>query len=508
MDPDLQIEIMFKSFCSLFYLGSSNQGLMVEKCLKTASTQQLEVCGYNLSEGFWEGERRRPTNRAMDPVEMLEKILAANREEGAFKRRLFLLDHFDLLLESQDAMILTKLRLIQDRSVNQYTVVLLGRPFYPLPQPLSDIPRIDFPLLSSEDILGLIGNCRQDLAPEEAEKLVRALKPLTVTECENLLSWSMAATGKVDVALIEREKGSLLKRRANGLIEMCPPSVDFGQVGGLDLLKDWLRKRGRFISRQDLKTGIPSPKGLLLCGPPGCGKSYVVSALAGTLGLQLVKLNPSRLFSSLVGETEQNLRVALDVAVALSPCIFWVDEFEKLFPDSRGQASDGGVLLRVTGLFLDFLQEDRQGVFVCGTVNNLAALPTEITRAGRFDAVFFVDLPDGEERRAILRVLLTKYGLSAQAAQNDLIIEASEGFSGAELEQAVVETLYECADCGKDFHENILLQEIRKLVPASTTMQEEIDQMRKGCSGRTRPASSTARLTPKSGGMTCRISPA
>jgi hypothetical protein len=508
MDADSQIESMFQSFCSLFYLGSPNQDLMVERCLKAASVFQMEVCGYNLSEGLWEGERRRSRDRAVDPVEMLEKILAANREEGVFKRRLFLLDHFDLLLESRDAMILTKLRLIQDRSVNQYTVVLLGRPFYPLPQPLSDIPRMDLPLLSSEDILNLIGNCRQDLAPEEAERLLRALKPLTVTECENLLSWSMAKTGKIDTELIEREKGSLLKKRANGLIEICPLSADLGQVGGLDLLKDWLRKRGKYLSGQDPKAGIPSPKGLLLCGPPGCGKSYAVSALAGSLGLQLVKLNPSRLFSSLVGETEQNLRVALDVAAALSPCIFWVDEFEKLFPDSRGQASDGGVLLRVTGLFLDFLQEDRQGVFVCGTVNNLAALPTEITRAGRFDAVFFVDLPDGEERRAILSVLLTKYGLSPQAAQNDLIAEASEGFSGAELEQAVIETLYECADRGTGFHELVLLQEIRKLVPASTTMQEEMDLMRKGCLGRTRPASSTGKPVPKSGGMTCRISPA
>ncbi len=498
---------MFRSFCSLFYLGSPNHGLMVEKCLKAASALQMEVCGYNLSEGLWEGERKRSTDRTMDPVEMLERTLATNRGEGAFRRRLFLLEHFDLLLENRDAMILTKLRLIQDRSVNQYTVVLLGRPFYSLPQPLSDIPRIDLPLLSSEDILDLIVNCMQPLSTAETERLIRALKPLSVTECENLLSWSMATTGKVDVALIEQEKGSFLKRRANGLIEIRPSSVDLDRVGGLNLLKDWFRKRARFLSGKDLKAGIPSPKGLLLCGPPGCGKSFVVSALAGTLGLQLVKLNPSRLFSSLVGETEQNLRVALDVAVALSPCIFWVDEFEKLFPDSRGQASDGGVLLRVTGLFLDFLQEERHGVFVCGTVNNLAALPTEITRAGRFDAVFFVDLPDGEERRAILRVLFNKYGLAPQATQNDLIIEATEGFSGAELEQALIETLYECADRETDFHELILLQEIRKLVPASITMQEEIALMRKGCLGRTRPASSTGKPMPKSGGMTCRISP-
>jgi hypothetical protein len=508
MDPDRQIESMFRSFCSLFYLGSPNQSLMVEKCLVAAAAQQMEVCGYNLSEGFWEGDRKRSKDRAMDPVEMLEKILATNLQEGAFKRKLFLLEHFDLLLENQDAMVLTKLRLIQDRSVNQYTVVLLGRPFYPLPQPLSDISRIDLPLLSSKDILALIGNVRHTLASHEIDRLIRALKPLTVTECENLLSWSMATFGKVDVVLIEREKTSLLTRRANGLIELCHPSADLGLVGGLDLLKEWLRKRGRFLSGEDLNDGIPSPKGLLLCGPPGCGKSYVVSALAGTLGFELVKLNPSRLFSSLVGETEQNLRVALDVAVAMAPCIFWVDEFEKLFPDSQGQVSDGGVLLRVTGLFLDFLQERRQGVFVCGTVNSLAALPAEITRAGRFDAVFFVDLPDLEERRAILKVLCRKYGLSPQAAQNDLIAEASEGFSGAELEQAVVEALYECADRGADFHELVLLQEIRNLVPASITVQAEIDLMRKGCLGRTRPASSARRTMSKSGGMTCRISPA
>jgi hypothetical protein len=135
MEPDLQIESMFRSFCSLFYLGTPNHELMVEKCLKAASALQMEVCGYNLSEGFWAGERKRTKDRGMDPVEMLEKILATNGEDGVFKRRLFLLEHFDLLPENRDAMILTKLRLIQDRTVNHYSVVLFGRPFCSLPQP-------------------------------------------------------------------------------------------------------------------------------------------------------------------------------------------------------------------------------------------------------------------------------------------------------------------------------------------------------------------------------------
>jgi hypothetical protein len=408
-----QIEMLIKSFCPLFYAGSSNRKLMRETCCDLGVKNSLEVMGYNISQGLWRADSGPVKNGQVDPIEVLDKILALNQEPFKARRKLFLLDHFDILLANRDPLILTKLRLINDQGSAQYTVILLGGPSLRLPEVLQDIPRVYADRLEPGDILKILKSCETGLLEEETQGLTTALRGLTALECENLLALSLAAKGRLDGSFLREEKGALLAKRTDGLIDLSSPEgTDLDDVGGLDLLKGWLTKRGKFLRANGPgKRQGPAPKGILLTGPPGCGKSFLITALAGSWGVNLLRLDPSRLFSSLVGQTEQNLRTALNTIEALSPCILWIDEFEKFFPRVLGESPDGGVLSRTLGIFLNFLQAKREGVFVCGTTNEIMNLPREIMRAGRFDAVFFIDLPNAEERRSILRILLKRYGL-------------------------------------------------------------------------------------------------
>jgi hypothetical protein len=404
---------------------------------------------------------------------------------------------------------LTKLRLIHDSSCTGYTVALMGRAHFHLPEIISDIPIVDLPSLDTDDLVELVDSCGADLSDHEARDVVEELKGLTQLECENVLSLSLALKKRPDPAFIKEEKASLLVRKSQGFVELCRPFADFGDVGGLDALKDWLLHRGKVFHSKDTAAGhpLPRPKGVLLTGPPGCGKSFVITALAGTWGVKLVKLSPSRLFSSFVGRTEQNLLLALETVGALAPCIFWIDEFEKFFPRTGGSASDGGVLSRVLGVFLDFLHGERGGIFVCGTTNRLQELPEEIMRTGRFDALFFVDLPNREERGAILEVLFRKYGLQGKVAVTGTLLDATQGFSAAELEQAVLDTLYEDTNPGKGPLELSLLRNIREIVPLALTMEENVGEARAWCATRLRPASKPQKTHPNERSNICRISP-
>jgi SpoVK/Ycf46/Vps4 family AAA+-type ATPase len=309
------------------------------------------------------------------------------------------------------------------------------------------------------------------------------------------------------ISFIEEEKAALLHDRAGGLIELCRPETSLDHVGGIGVLKDWLIKRGGFVDgniHNKRHQRLPTPKGVLLTGPPGCGKSFVVSALAGSWGIHLVKLATPRLFSSLVGQTEQNLLTALEIVQSLSPCILWVEEFEKFFPGTSSTASDGGVLSRVLGMFLDFLQSDRDGVFVCATTNSIHRLPMEIMRAGRFDAVFLIDLPNREERKTIFEALFKRYGIDEQIDATNTLLNMTDGFSGAEMEQAIIEALYDGLETGPN--QIGLMRAVKGIVPLAATMREKISKMREWCLWRTRLASYPEQPSRKEKGKTCRIS--
>jgi hypothetical protein len=507
MDHERRIESIFSSLCSLFYIGARNHRWMVTRCVEIATKFSKDVYGYNMSQGIWRPDGGLVKNGDIDPIEMMNRILDLSQTSLSANRKIFLLEHFDILIENRDPLLLTKLRLIIDNGRHNYTVVLMGRPYFPLPEIISDIPRVNEPSLDPGDIRSILKACDKDLLEEDSKKLTGTLRGLTSLECENLLSLSLVRCGRPDISFIQEEKAALLHDRAGGLIDVCRTGTSLDHVGGMGVLKDWLTKRGGFFHGNALnerKKRLPTPKGVLLTGPPGCGKSFVASALAGSWGIHLVKLATSRLFSSLVGESEQNLLTALETVQALSPCILWVEEFEKFFPGTSSIASDGGVLSRVLGIFLDYLQSERNGVFVCATTNSIHALPMEIMRAGRFDAVFWIDLPNREERKAIFEVLFKRYGIEDRLDASDPLLDMTETFSGAEIEQSLIDSFYDCTE--QEPTELDFLRTLKGMVPLAKTMGEQVSGMREWCLSRTRPASTPAHSSRKEKRKPCRIS--
>jgi ATP-dependent 26S proteasome regulatory subunit len=476
--------------------------------MDVADSLAMEVSGYNIGEGLWHPGLEKSNTSDIDPIEMLNRIIRAGREPLSGKRKLFLLEHFDALLDSRDPFLLTKLRLICDNSGNRYTTILLGRPGFRLPEIIRDIPQVSLPAVDSREIVELLETCQECLDPQEKKQIVEALKGLTGHECENLLSLCLAAHKRMDVHFLRKERSHLISQRAQNLIQLCQPEEDLDSVGGLDVLKEWLRKRCTlFRNEGNTKASmLPKPKGILLTGPPGCGKSFLAQALAGSWGVNLIRLDPPRLFGPLVGETEQNFITAFETVRSLGPAVLWIDEFEKLFHSSSDQQTDGGVLSRVLAIVLDFLQSRRDGIFVCATTNAIAGLPQEIMRAGRFDAVFFIDLPNRNEREHILRILFRKYGLDRKFRVTNELLGATHGFSGAELEQAVCDLLYEQEEAGSPISDFALLRTMKSMVPLARTMRENFEFMRDWYRTRARFASSLDGADQKGGRRVCPIS--
>lgn len=503
-----RITLLMKSLCSLFYLGTSSHQVAVRKCMDIASSSAMEVWGYNIGEGLWRPGQEKSRNADVDPVEMLNRIIRSGREPLSGKRKLYLLEHFDLFLENRDPFLLTKLRVICDESGSRCTSLLLGRPGFRLPEIIRDIPQISVPTFISHEIAELVETCQEGLGQQEKEQIVEALKGLTGHECENLLSLCLAAHKSLDVHFIRKERSLLISQRAQNLIQVCRPEEDLDSVGGLDVLREWLFKRGKLVRNEDdTKTlGLPKPKGVLLTGPPGCGKSFIAQAVARSWGVELIRLDPPRLFGPLVGETEQNFITAFETVRSLAPAVLWIDEFEKLFHSGSDQQGDGGVLSRVLALVLDFLQSRRDGIFVCATTNAVAGLPQEIMRAGRFDAVFFIDLPRRNEREHILRILFRKYDLEGKLHVTEELLGATDTFSGAELEQAVCDLLYEQDEPGNRISDFALLRTVKSMVPLARTMRENFEFMREWYRTRARFASSLDGADQKGGRRVCPIS--
>ncbi|MDH5615303.1 MAG: AAA family ATPase, partial [Acidimicrobiia bacterium] len=276
----------------------------------------------------------------------------------------------------------------------------------------------------------------------EVEQMVDALLGLTIPEAERLVQREALRDGQIspaDIPALRNAKAELLN--SDGILELVAADVGtLETIGGLNGLKSWLRLRRRVMISDDALPGLDPPRGVLLTGVPGCGKSLVAKTLAQTWGLPLVLLDPSRLYSKYIGESEQRLIAALSTVEAMAPAVLWIDEIEKGLASSGD--GDGGVSRRLLGTFLRWMQERRGDVFMVATANDVSALPPELLRRGRFDEIFFVDLPDPGERAEIISIHLIKRGQDPSGFDLAPLVAASDGFSGAELETVVVGALY------------------------------------------------------------------
>ena len=334
--------------------------------------------------------------------------------------------------------------------------------------------------------LGRSMNVRAELTPADRARLLGHLQGLTLLEAEKVLTKAIVEDGRLSAADIEHVMDA--KRRIverEGVLEYYPLEESMAQVADLAGLKAWLRKRSQIIEDRSAaeKFGLSFPKGVLLIGVPGCGKSLCAKAVAMEWKLPLLKLDPGGLYNKYIGETEKNFRRAMDCAERLAPCVLFIDELEKAF--AAGGADDGGVSKRVLGSFLSWLQDRRSDVFTVATANDVSSLPPEFLRKGRFDEIFFVDLPGTEARRAIFEIHLDKRAQDRNAFDLDALTAATDGFSGAEIEQTIVSALYTAFADGRRLTTDLLLAEVGATRPLSRVMAERVQALRDWARGRT-----------------------
>ena len=324
--------------------------------------------------------------------------------------------------------------------------------------------------------------------PDQRQRVVEAALGLTYDEAENTYSKSIIRTHDFDLDTIIGEKKNIIRK--SGILEFYETDQKMEGVGGLEVVKDWLNKRKKSFSEEARNFGLPVPKGILLLGVPGCGKSLTAKAIGAQWQVPLLRLDVGKVFAGLVGQSEENMRKAIKTAEAVAPCILWLDELEKGFSgtQSSGQ-TDGGTTSRVFASFITWLQEKTSSVFVIATANNVHSLPPELLRKGRFDEIFFVDLPSPAERRQISAIHLKKKKRDVTLFDLDKIVAATQGFAGSEIEQAVISALYDAYEDGVDIDSDRFVKSCNEIIPLSYTMKESIDAMREWSKSRARAAS-------------------
>ena len=332
------------------------------------------------------------------------------------------------------------------------------------------------------------------LTTEAREKLLRAALGLTKDEAEKVYRKAQVTTGRLtedEVDIVLSEKKQLIRR--NGILEYIEEDETIDAVGGLEELKTWLTQRSNAFTERAREYGLPQPKGMLILGVPGCGKSLIAKTTSRLWGLPILRLDMGRVYDgSMVGRSEANLRNALKTAESISPTILFIDELDKSFAGSGGSGdSDGGTSNRIFGSFLTWMQEKKSPVFVMATANRVERLPGEFLRKGRFDEIFFVDLPTPEERQDIFGIHLTKRREDIARFDLQQLAKMSDGFSGAEIEQAIVAAMYEAFAQDREFTQLDIIAALKSTLPLSRTMQEQVTALRDWARQRARPAASS-----------------
>ncbi|MGB2926752.1 MAG: AAA family ATPase [Limnothrix sp.] len=315
------------------------------------------------------------------------------------------------------------------------------------------------------------------LEGDELNHFVKALSGMTLKQARQAIAYAALVDGELngaDILKVVHRKAQIL--REESLLELYPVEENTAKLGGFVGLKRWLSRTKVGFSPAARQLNLPTPKGILIVGIQGCGKSLAAKTIAREWQLPLLKLDAGRLYNKFVGESEKNFRQAVKLAESMSPSVLWIDEIEKSFGGSSD--GDGGLSLRLFGAFLTWLQEKSEEVFVVATANNLSQLPPELLRKGRFDEIFYVDLPNAQERAAIFTIHLNRHKQVSPNFDLKLLVTAAKGFSGAEIEQAIIAGLYEALHERKALDTASLVAQIKNTVPLSVSRREDVEKLR------------------------------
>ncbi|HEY3449837.1 MAG TPA: AAA family ATPase [Myxococcales bacterium] len=491
-----EIDVLIRARYPLLYLVTWEEQRLDAILAELAQAHGKSLYYWSITKGLRKigGRATAPLENTKGPGEALFAV------EKLGEPSLVVLKDFHAYLD--DPGVVRALRELAHHLKSTYTTAIVLSPTLSIPPELEkEVTVLDVPLPTFRDLYQLLrdivavvrqGNSATvDLRKDQAEQLIKAALGLTLSEAENAFAKAIATDGRLDVAdvrLVLEEKRQVIRK--SGLLEYYPADESLRDIGGLENLKVWLARRENAFGEQARKFGLPEPKGVLLLGVQGCGKSLTAKAIASQWHLPLLRLDMGRIFSGLIGSSEENLRKAIRVAESVAPVVLWVDEIEKGMSGigSSGN-SDGGVTARVFGTFLTWLQEKTAPVFVVATANKIENLPPELIRKGRFDEIFFVDLPSSVERREILDIHLKKRKRDPATFQTPELAKLAESFSGAELEQAVISGLYDAFAEGIELEHKHVAKAITETFPLATTMAHEIDKLRDWARTRTRPAS-------------------
>jgi SpoVK/Ycf46/Vps4 family AAA+-type ATPase len=378
--------------------------------------------------------------------------------------------------------------------------IILMSPMQQVPPELEkEVVVLDFPLPDLTELNLVLDrqmeqNRGRRLSTDGREKLLKAALGLTKDEAEKVYRKAQVTAGHLsenEVDVVLSEKKQLIRR--NGILEYIEEDATIDAVGGLDELKRWLKQRSNAFTERAREYGLPQPKGMLILGVPGCGKSLIAKTTSRLWGLPLLRLDMGRVYDgSMVGRSEANLRNALKTAESISPVILFIDELDKAFAGTSGSAdSDGGTSSRIFGSFLTWMQEKTSPVFVMATANRVERLPGEFLRKGRFDEIFFVDLPTAEERKEIFKIHLLKRKRDLSRFDLEQLAKIADGFSGAEIEQGLIAAMYDAFAQEREFTQLDIIAAIKATLPLSRTMTEQVTALRDWARQRARPAAAS-----------------
>lgn len=506
-----ELDVLLRAGYPILYVVSHEEG-RVAQALSRIITRKNKTSGHSSSFFTWsvtDGSVHYKNGKVSEKFEGHDSPLEILDYIGSFKKTgVFMLKDFGHFLSEGPAyLVQRKLKDLTTQMGGGITIVIVDSELT-IPARLEKlISVVDFDLPSRDDIEQ---NARylldsyvetKSLDEDEAAKIMRtgsyAAIGMTLAESENIFAKSLALHGTLEPRTIMEEKKNIIRK--SGVLEYYEVSNDMKSVGGLGNLKKWLSRRGKAFSDEARDFGLPNPKGVLIIGIPGTGKSLVSKTIGYEWGMPLLKLDVGALFGSLVGQSEANVRKAIKTAEALAPCVLWIDEIEKGFGNVSG-GGDSGTTARVFGSFLSWMQDKTAPVFVVATANDVSSLPPEMLRKGRFDEMFFVDLPSETDRKEIFDIHLDRFGQRSleslvqddQGLSLDSFLNDSKGFSGAEIEQVVVDAMFTAFDSEQKAIDLLsMVKACEASVPLSNTMETRIEALRKWADGRAVRANST-----------------
>jgi len=430
-----------------------------------------------------EGDELTKIEETQSPEELLSHLFESFTEEMAV---IVLCDFHEFM---DDPMAKRVIRELGSRFKEKGNNLIFLSPIMKLPQELKkDVTLVEFDLPNKEELAKVVEEVGEENEVEinngQLDKVLEAVLGLTTIEAENALALSVYNHNEFSPAELMKTKAATIKK--SGILEYFESDFTLEDVGGFPVLKEWLRLRELAFTKEAREYGIDPPKGALLLGVPGCGKTLLARAVANAWGMPLLKLDLGRVFGSLVGQSEENMRAAIQLAEAVAPCILFVDEIEKgLAGAGGGGKHDSGVTDRVFGTWLSWMQDKKSQVFVIATANNIEALPAPLLRKGRFDEMFFVDLPTEEERKEIFNIHLSKRNRKPKNFDLNELVRQTDNFTGSEIEEAVKSGLFHSFSENRELETKDIVRVIRGTVPLSKTMSLQLDAIRKWAKDRT-----------------------